>query len=180
MKPITDPNPDDDARLEALLRESRRLHDAPEAVIQRAIDIAAAAVSMPRPAPASTPAAAGRAMRRLVAVLGFDSAGQPAMAAGMRSGGDGLRQLLYSTDGRDVDLRVGRASDGHHWQLSGQVLGPDTLGTVRLHCGDLARELPWSEWGEFQFDDVPAGEVVLTLRSDDWELELPPLSLPPA
>lgn len=176
MKPITDPNALDDARLETLLRQSRQLQDAPESVIQRAIDIAAASLATP-PRPVAAPAAGG-VLRRLVAVLGFDSAGQSALAAGMRSGGGGTRQLLYSTEGRDVDLRVGPAPDGHHWQLSGQVLGPDAVGSVRLHCGTLARELPWSEWGEFQFDDVPAGEAVLTLRSDTWELELPPLRLP--
>ncbi len=178
MKPIPDPNAADDTTLEGLLRDSRQLQDAPEAVIQRAIDIAAVPVAAPRPS--VPPTVAGRALRRLAAVLGFDSAAQPAVAAGMRSGGDGTRQLLYSTEGRDVDLRVGPAPDGHRWQLSGQVLGPDAAGTVRLHCGDLAQELPWSEWGEFQFDDVPAGVAVLTLRSDDWELELPPLHLPPA
>lgn len=177
MKPITEPDDAEDTKLAGLLRDSRVLEDAPEAVIQRAIDIAAAAVATP-PVPAA--ATAGGALRRLVAVLGFDSAGSSAVAAGLRSAGEGTRQLLYSTDGRDVDLRVARAPDGHHWQLSGQVLGPDTAGSAQLHCGEQRRELPWSEWGEFQFDGVPAGEARLVLRGEGWELELPPLPLPPA
>jgi hypothetical protein len=176
MTPITDPNAEDDATLESLLRQSRQLQDAPEAVIQRAIDIAAASAAAPQLPAQGAPA---RALRRLVAVLGFDSAGPPAVAAGMRSAGAGTRQLLYSTEGRDVDLRIARAPDGHHWQLSGQVLGPDAVGTARLQIGDRVHERPWSEWSEFQFDQVPPGEAVLTLCSDGWEMELPPLPLPP-
>lgn len=180
MTPITPPDipPDapDDATLEGLLQRSRVLEDAPEAVIQRAIDLAAGSLGA---VPALPAAAAPGLLRRLVAVLGFDSAGQTVAVAGVRSAGAATRQLLYSTEGRDVDLRVGPAPDGRHWQISGQVLGPDTVGRARLRCGEVAREVAWSEWSEFSFDDVPAGDCVLTLVTAEWELELPPLHLPP-
>lgn len=160
---------DTDAELEAALQRSRALEDAPEHLIRKALDL-----WQPRPAPQ---VAGGGMRRRLAALLNFDSAGSTPLATGLRSAGDGTRQLLFSAEGRDVDLRIGPAS-GAGWQVSGQILGPDETGTVELHCGDFRAELPWNEWSEFHFDAVPAGTCRLTLRSADWELDLPELQIP--
>lgn len=161
----------DDAALERLLVDSRRLEDAPESVIQRAIGVWTA-----RPAVAPAPVGA---LRRLAAVLSFDSLGLTPQAAGVRSiGSDGVRQLLFASDGRDIDLRVAPSADGHRWQLSGQVLGPDESGRAELRCGGLQAQADWSELAEFRFDDVPAGACELTLRGTDWELVLPTFDIP--
>ncbi len=165
----------DDAALERLLSDSRQLEDAPESVIQRAIGVWTA-----RPATAAAPATG--ALRRLAAALSFDSLGLSPQAAGVRSSGsDGVRQLLFTADGRDIDLRVAPAADRRHWTVSGQVLGPDLHGRALLRgSGSVpVREVAWDEMAEFRFDAVPAGAVTLVLRGEDWELELPPLDLAP-
>lgn len=165
------PRVPDDATLERRLHASRRLEDAPESVIQRAID-----VWVPRP-PAT--AAGHGVLRRLAAVLSFDSLGMTPQAAGVRSlGADGIRQLLYSAEGRDIDLRVAPAAQAGRWRLSGQVLGPDETGTAELRCGDVRAQVAWNELAEFRFDDVPAGACELTLRGSGWELTLPPIDIP--
>jgi hypothetical protein len=167
----------DDVALERLLADSRRFEDAPESVIQRAIGVwtsrpAGAMTAAPVPAP-------GGVLRRLAAALSFDSLGLAPQAAGVRSiGSDGVRQLLFTADGRDIDLRVAPSADGRHWQLSGQVLGPDESGRAELRCGGLQARADWSELAEFRFDDVPAGACELCLRGTDWELVLPVFDIP--
>lgn len=155
---------DDDALAQALHR-SRALEDAPEALIQRAIG-----VFQPR-----LPAQPVPGLRqRLSAWLSFDSGAQPGLA-GLRAGigVHDIRQLLYSADGRDIDLRVTPSADGLHWQVSGQVLGPDRAGTAELMAGGLNLRAEWNELAEFRFDGVPAGECSLVLRGADWEVVLP-------
>lgn len=164
--------PDPDAELETALLRSRTLMDAPEAVIQRALDL------WQTRTPASTGAAEpafGGLRRRLAALLDFDSA--VAAPAALRSGGDGMRQLLFTAEGRDVDLRVA-APDGTGCRISGQILGPDEAGVALLSCGSYQAETAWSELSEFSFDGVPAGTCRITLRSADWELELPDVEIP--
>lgn len=156
--------PDDEALAQAL-RRSRVLEDAPEALIQRAIG-----VFQPR-----LPAQPAPGLRqRLTAWLSFDSAAALGLA-GLRSGSGpaSTRQLLFTADGRDIDLRVTAAGDGLHWQVSGQVLGPDRAGTAELMAGALHLHTDWDELAEFRFDQVPAGECSLVLRGADWELVLP-------
>lgn len=156
--------PDDDALAQALHR-SRVLEDAPEALIQRAIG-----VFQPR-----LPAQPAPGLRqRLSAWLSFDSAAETGLA-GLRAGAgpNDTRQLLFTADGRDIDLRIAPAGDGLHWQVSGQVLGPDRAGTAELTAGALNLHTAWDELAEFRFDGVPAGECSLVLRGADWELVLP-------
>ncbi|MFP5397130.1 MAG: hypothetical protein ACLGIT_02290 [Gammaproteobacteria bacterium] len=169
--------PDDagDRALEQALRRSREFEDAPEALIQRAIDIF-------QPRAAVRAPAAPELLRRVVATLGFDSAAGAPQALGLRAAGGagaggGARQLLYTAEERDIDLRVVPAADGRHWQISGQVLGPETAGRAELRCADRVAEVAWNELAEFRFDAVPAGRCTLTLRAADWELALPPLEL---
>ena len=175
-RPDKPDNPDpadtpDEAVLTRALRASRTLEDAPEPLIQRAIGL-----WQPRPRPAPAPGV----LRRLAAALSFDSAAPGAagaVAAGLRSGGAHSRQLLYTADGRDVDLRVSAAAPGGPWQLQGQVLGPDEAGSAAVDCGGLHAETAWNELCEFHFDGLPAGPCTLTLRSADWELALPAITL---
>lgn len=160
--------PDPDADLAAALVRSRVLEDAPEAVIRRALDLFPARPRAAAPAPGP--------LRRLVAVLGFDSAAQAPQALGLRAGGSGLRQMLFTAEGRDVDLRLAPGPGG--WRLSGQVLGPDAAGRIELRCGAFHAEQAWNELAEFHLDGLPEGQCHIVLHGDGWALELPPLQIP--
>lgn len=167
--------PDEDTTLSQSLRASRQLHDAPETVIQRALQIFQA-----RAAPAAAAAPASGLLQRLAATLTFDSAGLSAVAAGLRataSSSAATRQLLYATEGRDVDLRLTTTDDGASFVVSGQVLGPDVSGVAVLSWLGGEATAAWNELAEFRFDPVGPGSCQLTLRADGWELLLPPLHL---
>jgi len=163
------PDDADDDLLQRRLRDSRQLEDAPEHLIQRAIDL-----WQPRAA-AST---AGSALRRWIATLRFDSAASDNLALGLRaSGASATRQMLFSAEGRDIDLRLEPLAD-KTWRISGQVLGPDAAGIAELRCGDAApQQVAWNELSEFEFEPVAAGVCALALRADGWEISLPSFDL---
>lgn len=180
MTMTTTPDPAD-AALEQALRDCRRLEDAPEHVIQRAL-----VAWRPRGAKG----AARGLLQQVLAALTFDSGAAAPLAFGMRSAGGTLRQLLFSAQGRDVDLRIapvaaaaaGGEPDAARWQLSGQVLGPDSAGTVVLAdaAGQVLGEVALSDLGEFRLPAVPAGAYALTLRFAETEVVLPPVQVPQA
>lgn len=171
----TPPDPDDDS-LERALRDSRRMEDAPEHAIQRAL-----AQWKPRAAPAP----ARGLLQQVLAALTFDSGAAAPLAFGVRAVGGGTRQLLFSAPGCEVDLRIapaapGTTTDAARWQLSGQVLGADGACSVVLAeaAGRVLGEVTTSELGEFSLPDVSAGAYVLTLRLAEIELRLPPVQVP--
>lgn len=159
----------DDADLVRRLRDSRTLEAPPPHVLQRAFD-----VWRPRPAPAPS------LLHRLVAVLHFDSASTPALAHGVRSAGAVPRQLLYSAEGHDIDLRIEPRPDGSA-TLRGQVLGPSLEGHAALQRSDASG--PWQvqsaldDLGEFGFDPVPPGEYSLVLELGTVRIDLPPIAV---
>ncbi len=164
------PDLDDDALAQSLHAGRQQLEDAPPALIQRAIGL-----WQPQAAPASGP------LRRLLATLSFDSAATSPLALGLRSGGGAsARQLLFSADGRDVDLRLVPATTAAplRWTLRGQLLGPDAGATAELQVGEHTARIALDELAEFRFELVPEGECRLRLRSGDWILELPPFGIP--
>lgn len=163
------PLPDDDP-LQRRLRDSRQLEDAPEHLIQRAIDL-----WQPR---AASPETAGAAVRRWFATLRLDSADGGNLPLGLRSGGASTtRQMLFSAEGRDIDLRLEPLAD-RTWRISGQVLGPDAAGIAELRCGEAApQQVAWSELSEFEFEPVATGVCQLSLRADDWEISFPSFDL---
>jgi hypothetical protein len=161
-----------DAEIEAALVESRKLHDAPEHVIQRAL-----AVFTQRRAEV---AAAPGLIERLAAVLTFDSGAASPLAFGMRSSGGAVRQLLFSVEGRDIDLRVAPATREGLFALSGQILGPDSEGSVAIEAedGGARSEVTLNELGEFVLPPVAAGSYRLTVTLADVAIELPPVRIP--
>lgn len=152
----------DDTEFVRTLRDSRGLEDAPEALIQCAIG-----------AWRTRAEAAPGLLRRLAATLRFDSLATPAPALGLRAGAERMRQLLFATEARDVDLRLEPESGGR-WRVSGQVLGPDEQGTAALlpEFGE-PQLVAWNELAEFSFEPVAGAHCRLLLRGADWELELP-------
>ena len=178
------PADDDDEALAAALGASRVLQDAPEALVLRAIGLWQQPAAVPVAAAPSAAASALGGLRRLVATLVFDSLDHGALAGGRRSaatmGHLAARQLLYSTDGRDIDLRLTPLDGGTRWVLSGQVLGPELSGRAELRptsAADTAEAPPaqvvaWNELAEFEFAPMEAGPCSLVLSAADWTVEL--------
>lgn len=163
MKPLHDLT--DDELAAAARRAVQALPDAPASWVQRAIDLV------------PVESLVTQALRRLQAVLSFDSWAQPAPALGMRSAGDELRHLLYSVEGRDIDLRIAPAAGG--WSLVGQVLGPDDSGVAELAPagGEAPHQAALDDMGEFRIDGLASGRYVLTLRLAGDEILLPALEV---
>ena len=133
--------------------------------------------------------------RRLVAELAFDSWAQPMLAHGMRSARAPTRHLLFSAEGRDVDLRV--IPNAASYSIAGQILGPDDAGSIELVAelgADLAADLEadlatdrarsgaaltaqLDALGEFRIDSVPPGRYVMTLRLAAGDIVLPAVNV---
>ena len=163
-----------DEELTSLARRSLALPDAPAALVQAAIDL------WPRAADGKVKAAVQRALARVSAMLTFDSWAAPAVALGMRSVPSDIRHLLYSAQGRDVDVRISPAAGS--FAVTGQILGPDDTGSVELAlAGDDQSHEPrvaaLDPFGEFRLDEVSPGTYVLTLRLSSEEIVLPPINV---
>lgn len=160
------PHPGDptDPPLEQDLRDSRRLEAPPEHVLQRAF-----AVWRPR-------AAAPSLLRQLLATLSFDSGWVPQPALGTRGAGARQRQMLFTVEGLDLDLRITPQPDGGY-VLGGQVLGPETRVSLTLASAAGSQSCTPDALGEFRFQAVPGGECRLRLQHGDAEVELPPIDL---
>jgi hypothetical protein len=170
MKPLPDLN---DEELSQALHGSRRLQDAPETALQHCIDIFK---------PRALGAAAPSLLRRVIALLDFDSAGLPLAAQGVRSTAASSRQMLFNAEGRDIDLRIvpaegSSARERGRWVIFGQLLGPDREGQVELNCADGVRQVPLDDMLEFRFDHVPGGCVRLVLHVSGMAIELPALDV---
>ena len=162
MKPVE--HLSDDELAGQVQRAVQALPDAPPSWQRAAVDLwrtASSAADVP------TVAQTAKALARLVmATLAFDSWAVSGPALGMRSSRNPTRHLLYSAQGRDIDLRITPAAE--HFTLSGQILGPDETGRIELaparapaaasHSGGL------DALGEFRLDGVAAGRYVLTLH----------------
>src|SRR4051812_30258609 len=122
MKPI--PALSDD-ELADLARRAESLDDAPEHMIRRAMDLWQA----PQ---AQVSDLARHLVNRLKAALTFDSWAAPGLAFGVRNvpSASDTRQLLFSAQGRDLDIRITPAA--HRFEVSGQILGPDLTGSIEL------------------------------------------------
>jgi hypothetical protein len=161
----------DDELLRELHHAIEALPDAPPAMQRAAIDLWAAGA--PR---AGLVATAGALVQRVLAVLSFDSWAAPTLAQGMRSLRAPTRHLLFSAEGRDIDLRVIPHADG--FSLAGQVLGPDDAGTVELVASEQhAHRASLDALGAFRLDNLKSGAYVLTLRLGADEIVLPSIDV---
>lgn len=170
---------DDDALGDAL-RGALKLSDAPAPLV-------AAAVSLwpTQAATAPTGAVAGavqQAVRKVRAVLTFDSWTTTPAALGLRSAGLSrqTRHLMFSADGRDIDLRI--VSAANSYVLAGQILGPEERGSVEISVdtsidrdGPPPRSVDLDDMGSFELESVRAGTYWMTLHFASETVELPPL-----
>lgn len=173
MKPIDQLSDDE---LTHLARRAADLPDAPPVLLRAAIDL------WPTPQTSSLSEVARSALRLISAVLSFDSWAQPPLALGMRAAASDMRHLLFSAQGRDIDLRISPA--GEHFALSGQILGPDESGVVELEpqsdtgmAPAEARTAALDSLGEFRLDGLAGGTYRLTLRVGGDEIVLPPIEV---
>ena len=173
MKPVDQFSDDEFVQL---AQRAAALPDAPPALVR-------AALGLWPSAPTVSPVDIAAATLRLVrAMLSFDSWASSPLAAGMRATGSATRHLLFSADGRDIDLRISPAAQTY--ALTGQILGPDETGVIALAAqrddGSEAPEVRLAvldELGEFRLDGVVSGTYVMTLRVGNDEILLPPIAV---
>lgn len=165
-----------DVEFAQLVQRAVAMPDVPPRLERAAIEL----WSTGQPNTLKSVAAAG--LRLVTAALSFDSWARPPLAMGMRSVASDTRHLLFSAQGRDIDLRISPAAD--QFALTGQILGPDEAGVIELaartHEGQKAsgaRIVPLDALGEFRLDGVPGGTYQMTLRMGGDEIVLPPIEV---
>ena len=115
-------------------------------------------------------------LRRIVAALSFDSSLNMAQAFGVRSGQTTSRQLLYTAEGSDIDLRINSQDD--QWIVAGQLLGQDCVGgRVEIEGESGLAVAALNELCEFTLPPLPPGSYTLRLLLPDAEVEIPRLEL---
>lgn len=114
-------------------------------------------------------------LRRIVAFLIFDSR-NTGPAFGVRSFPSASRQMLYSAEETDLELRVTVEND--ECILAGQVIGEGCAGAHIEISGVAGKSKAiLNELCEFTLPPIPVGNYLLTLRMLDREIEIPELEL---
>ena len=113
-------------------------------------------------------------VRRVVASLAFDSLTAPAF--GMRSQKGGGRQLIYSTETADIEVRVSPENE-----IAGQILGATNCENrdVNLESDSFSASTKLNELCEFSFGSVPAGVYTISVHLPELLVETPQLNLGP-
>ncbi len=160
----------DEALIELLKAESSQF-DAPEWAIQRALAVWA---------PKKTAVREPGVIAKIMAVLTFDSAVGSNLAFGVRAGFPNSRQMLFSAEGRDIDLRVTpvHSDSGPAWDIVGQVFGPDIEGTALLQSQHNQWHAPLNDLNEFRLSTVPGGTYTMTLALTETSIVLPEFQVP--
>ena len=144
-----------------LTMKSDRTKDAPRDVLTSAINI----FSQQKRSP----------LRRIVALLTFDSR-SAGPAFGMRSLRANSRQMVYSAEEIDLDLRITVQND--ECILAGQVIGEGCAGAHVEISGMAGRsEATLNEECEFTLPPIPVGNYSLTVKMPDLQIEIPELEL---
>ncbi len=165
MKPIHELG---DQEFEALARRAAAMPDAPPALVRAAIDLWQTA----------KPLSLQAIVRRITAALSFDSWTVEPTALGVRALPSDAHHLLFSAMGRDLDLRITPSNDG--FALTGQILGPDEAGEVRLvaeSVGAVAKVAALDALGEFRLEGIARGSYLLTVHVGGDEIVLPPIEV---
>jgi hypothetical protein len=150
-------------RLEQLVLMMRtdRTSDAPRDVLASAINI----FSQEKRSP----------LRRIVAILTFDSR-NPGPVYGVRSLPTASRQMLYSAEESDLELRITVQND--ECIVAGQVIGEGWAGGhVELLGLTGKSEATLNDVSEFKLPPIPVGNYSLTVRMLDRQIEIPELEL---
>lgn len=112
---------------------------------------------------------------RVIATLIFDSR-EAGPAFGMRSLNTNSRQLLYSAQQTDLDLRI--TIQNEECVVAGQVIREGCVGgVVEISGATGSAEASLNELCEFTLPAIPVGQYSLTIRLPDVEIEIPKLQL---
>jgi hypothetical protein len=98
----------------------------------------------------------------------FDSLLQP-MLAGARSGGLGVRQMLYRADPYQIDIQIEAKPEGNRLTVTGQLLdvsspgvvGRDVKITLSNHRGNVIHAVT-NQFGEFRCEIENTGDLELS------------------
>jgi len=121
--------------------------------------------------------------QRLLAVLSFDSALQPALLGERTLEFERIRQLAYATDIVDVALNIQPREFDQRLDLIGQVLSNNNAFTPDMFSIQLlsgTKEIGMAmadELGEFAFEAIKPGRYQLILSGDNLDIQLPELEL---
>lgn len=114
-------------------------------------------------------------LRRIIATLTFDSR-SAVPAFGMRSVHTASRQMLYSAQDADVDLRI--AVQNEECTVTGQVIRDSCAGgLVEISGATGSAETSLNELCEFALPAFPVGNYSLRITMPDVEIEIPELGL---
>jgi hypothetical protein len=148
------------------LMRADTLENPPTALVERVRNIFPSHAKRHEPAPSF--------VRRLVASLSFDSL-TAAPAFGLRSQTASGRQLIYSTETADIELRVSPDNE-----LAGQILGVTCEhGKVNLASDGFSASATLNELCEFSFGSVPAGIYKISVQLPGELVDIPQLELGP-
>ena len=113
--------------------------------------------------------------QRVLAVLTFDSL-TAAPAFGLRSSRGGGRQLIYSTETADIEVRVSPENE-----VEGQILGATNCENrdVSLAGESFSASAKLNDLCEFSLGFVPAGAYKLSVHLPGLLVETPELELGP-
>ena len=114
-------------------------------------------------------------LRRIIARLIFDSrSSNPAF--GMRSIHTSSRQLLYSAEDTDLDLRI--TVQNEECVVTGQIIRDGCAGgLVEISGATGTVETRLNELCEFTLSAIPVGTYSLRVKMLDVEIEIPELEL---
>jgi hypothetical protein len=144
-----------------LMMRSDTAQDAPRDVLTSAINIFLEKRRVP--------------LRRIVALLTFDSR-NAGPAFGVRSLPAASRQMIYSAEEIDLELRITVQND--ECILAGQIIGDDCAeGDVEISGVSGRSRATLNEVCEFTLPPIPPGNYSLTVRMLDREIEIPELEL---
>lgn len=145
-----------------LTMKSDTAADAPRDLLQSAIDI-------------FSPARESPTLRHIIAVLTFDSR-HAGPAFGIRSLRSTSRQLLYSAQETDVDLRITVQND--ECIVAGQVIRDGCAsGRVEISGDAGSASASLNEVCEFTLPAIPLGNYSLRVKLPDVQIEIPELEL---
>ena len=144
-----------------LMMKSDTSEDAPRDLLQSAINVFTPERRTP--------------LRHIIAILTFDSR-HAGPAYGMRSLRSASRQLLYSAQETDVDLRITVQND--ECIVAGQVIRADCVGGQVEISGDAgSATAKLNEVCEFTLPAIPLGNYSLRVKMPDVQIEIPELEL---